>query len=228
MSPAIKSSNKKNRLEAFSDGVFAIAITLLVLEIVVPDVPGIHLLEALLDQRQILLAYFVAFMAIGVVWIGHSALVDALDHIDAVFMRMNLLLLLLVAFLPFPTALMSHYFEKRDLAGERIAVVYFGLVLLLQCLMLSIMGRYAERAGLYGDDVEDERQEDSRLKYQLGPSLVLYAGATIIGLIQPYVGVALYLLISLYLAIPVRTAVKLFRGDRETPSPDEGGRNDTG
>jgi uncharacterized membrane protein len=92
----------KGRLEAFSDGVFAIAITLLVLEIAVPEAGGDGILGELWASRQIFVAYFVAFMAIGVVWIEHSALVDALDHVDAAFLRLNLLLLLLVAFVPYP------------------------------------------------------------------------------------------------------------------------------
>ena len=83
-----KIKHKKNRLEAFSDGVFAIAITLLVLEIAVPLVEdGIgsgEVLRRLGEEWPVYLAYFVSFMTIGAVWIEHSALVDALDHIDGV------------------------------------------------------------------------------------------------------------------------------------------------
>jgi len=228
VSPRIRSrKGKKNRLEAFSDGVFAIAITLLVLEIAVPAVDGDEVLRGLFNERQIFLAYFVAFMAIGVVWIEHSALVDALDHVDAVFMRLNLLLLLLVSFLPFPTKLMSEYFHQHDFAGERVGVVYFGAVLLLQSLLLIVMGRYAEREGLFGDDMDEARREDSRLKYQLAPSLALYAGAAFVGFFVPYLGVTLYLLIALYLAVPVDYARQLFKGRREAASGDQGGRHDT-
>lgn len=211
MSPASGEGRSKGRLEAFSDGVFAIAITLLVLEIAVPEVAGKHLLGELWGERQIFLAYFLAFMAIGVVWIEHSALVDALDHIDAVFMRLNLLLLLLVAFVPFPARLMSDYFHADDPAGERVAIVYFGLVLLLQSVMLLVLGRHAEREGLYGKDVEDERAEESRIKYQLAPSLIFYPVAAVIGLLVPYLGVALYLLGAVYLAIPLKTVRRMLK-----------------
>ena len=87
--------------------MFAIAITLLVLEIAVPAIEdGVgsgEVIRRLAEEWPVYLAYFVSFMTIGAVWIEHSALVDALDHIDGVFMRLNLVLLLFAAFLPFPT-----------------------------------------------------------------------------------------------------------------------------
>ena len=106
-----KIKHKKNRLEAFSDGVFAIAITLMVLEIAIPveNGEGTHLLSGLAHEWPVYLTYFISFMTIGAVWIEHSALVDALDHIDGIFMRLNLVLLLFCAFLPFPTRLMSEF-----------------------------------------------------------------------------------------------------------------------
>ena len=120
-----KVKHKKNRLEAFSDGVFAIAITLLVLEIAVPAVREINssgdALRGIGHEWPVYLAYFISFMTIGAVWIEHSALVDALDHIDGVFMRLNLVLLLFAAFLPFPTRMMSEW--KGDTEAERVAVV---------------------------------------------------------------------------------------------------------
>ena len=152
------------------------------------------------------LAYFVAFMAIGAVWMEHSELVDALDHVDAVFLRLNLLLLLFVAFLPFPTRLMAEY--AGDVAGERVAVVFFGVVLFMQSLLLRVLARHADRYGLFGADVEEQRDEESRLKYQLTPSLVFYGIATVLGVLAPRLGVMLYFLIALYLAIPLRQVRK--------------------
>jgi len=201
--------HKKNRLEAFSDGVFAIAITLLVLEIAVPHVrEGSQLLEGLLDEWPVYLAYFVSFMTIGAVWIEHSALVDALDHIDGVFMRLNLVLLLLVAFLPFPTRIMSEY--ASNVSAERVAVVFYGLVLLAMVLMLIVLGQHAEREGLFGDDALDERKEEARLRYQLMPALVAYIAAGLLGLLSPRLGVTLYLLVAIWLAVPIRDVRRLF------------------
>ena len=204
-----KIKHKKNRLEAFSDGVFAIAITLLVLEIAVPAVKGEHLLSELLHEWPVYLAYFISFMTIGAVWMEHSALVDALDHIDGVFMRLNLVLLLFCAFLPFPTRIMSEF--AGDVPGERVAVVFYGLVLLMMTLMLLIMGRHAENEGLFGDDFEDERKERARVKYQLLPGLIAYVAGGALGLLSPKLGVIIYLLIAIYLAIPIRDVTRLYQ-----------------
>ncbi len=146
-------------------------------------------------------------MSIGVVWIEHNALTEALDHVDAGFLRLNLLLLLLVAFLPYPARVMQEYLSLVDTehGGERTAVAFFGIVLFLMSLMLIVLGRYAEREGLFGGGSAKDRVEDNRVRYQLAPSLIFYAVATVLGLIQPYVGLSLYLLIGVYLLLPVRT-----------------------
>ena len=203
-----KIKHKKNRLEAFSDGVFAIAITLLVLEIAVPTVKGEHLLGELLHEWPVYLAYFVSFMTIGAVWMEHSAMVDALDHIDGVFMRLNLVLLLFCAFLPFPTRIMSEF--AGDIPGERVAVVFYGIVLLMMTLMLLVMGRHAENEGLFGDDLVDERKEEARVKYQLLPGLIAYIAGGALGLLSPKLGIGIYLLIAIYLAIPIRDVTRLY------------------
>ena len=159
------------------------------------------------------LAYFVAFMSIGIVWIEHSALTEALDHLDAGFQRLNLLLLLLVGFLPYPAKVMQEYLSLTDAehGGERTAVAFFGVVLFLMSLMLIVLGRYAEREGLFEGDAAEERKEENRIRYQLAPSLILYAVATVCGLVQPYLGLSLYILIGVYLVLPTRTLRKLLR-----------------
>lgn len=104
-------------MEAFSDGVFAVAITLLVLEISVPQGSQATLLRALLDQWPSYLAYVVSFATVGAVWLGRSAMTNFFDHVDELFLRLNLLLLLLVAFLPFPTRLLAESVAD-DTAGR--------------------------------------------------------------------------------------------------------------
>jgi uncharacterized membrane protein len=179
----------------------------------VPHVAGKRLFEALLHERATYLAYFVAFMTIGVVWIEHSALTEALDHVDAGFQRLNLLLLLLVGFLPFPTRVMEEYLSllDNDHGGERVAVVFFGVVLFGMSLMLLVLGRYAESEGLFGGDAAEERKEENRVRYQLGPSLIFYAVATVCGLLSPYLAVILYVVIGAYLLLPVRTLRRWLR-----------------
>ena len=206
-----KIKRKKNRLEAFSDGVFAIAITLMVLEIAIPveNGEGTHLLSGLAHEWPVYLTYFVSFMTIGAVWIEHSAMVDALEYVDGIFMRLNLVLLLFCAFLPFPTRLMSEF--AGDIAGERVAVVFYGAVMLMMTLMLLVMGRHAENEGLFGDDLDDERREKARVKYQLLPGLIAYVAGGALGLLSPKLGVIIYLFIAIYLAIPIREVTRLYR-----------------
>jgi uncharacterized membrane protein len=209
----VKFRHKKNRLEAFSDGVFAIAITLLVLEIAVPHIrdasSSLDALKGIGGEWEVYLAYFISFMTIGAVWIEHSALIDALDHIDGVFMRLNLVLLLFAAFLPFPTRMMSEW--NGVLPAERVAVVFYGIVLLVMVLMLIVLGRHAEKEGLFGDDIVDERKEEARVKYQLMPGLVAYIVAAFLGFFAPRLGVTIYLIIAIYLAIPIRDVTRLYR-----------------
>jgi uncharacterized membrane protein len=183
----------------------------MVLEIAVPveKGEGTRLLSGLAHEWPVYLTYFISFMTIGVVWMEHSALVDALDHIDGVFMRLNLVLLLFCAFLPFPTRLMSEF--AGDIPGERVAVVFYGLVLLMMTVMLLVMVRYAESEGLFGGDLDDARTENARVKYQLLPGLIAYIAGGALGLLSPRIGVIIYLLIAIYLAIPIREVTRLFQ-----------------
>ena len=112
-----------SRLEAFSDSwSFSISITLLVLEIAIPVAVEKNLLPALVDEWPSYLAYVISFLTIGWVWIGHAAITSHMQRADGLFLRLNLLLLLFVAFLPFPTRLMADYFGNSE--PERIAVVF--------------------------------------------------------------------------------------------------------
>ena len=107
------------RMEAFSDGVFAIAITLLVLEIAVPAATEKHIGHALLEQWPIYLAYFVSFASIGNAWLNHSLITEYLNRTDSILLRLNLLLLLTVSVLPFTTRLMAEYLKEGS--GESLA-----------------------------------------------------------------------------------------------------------
>jgi TMEM175 potassium channel family protein len=101
------------RLEAFSDAVFAIAITLLVLELGVSSDAGGHLLHSITHQWPSYLAYVTSFLTIGVIWIQHSAIVGSLRTADVGLYRLNLLLLLFVSFLPFPTKLLAEFIGEK-------------------------------------------------------------------------------------------------------------------
>lgn len=114
----------KNRLEAFSDGVFAIVITLLVLEIRIPEVDYSQLKHALYELIPRVLAYVMSFVIIGIYWVGHHQSFQLISKIDGTFLWLNVLLLLCISFLPFPTILMGRY----PLQG--IPIVIYGLNLI--------------------------------------------------------------------------------------------------
>src|SRR5689334_19247140 len=120
-----------SRIEAFSDGVFAIAITLLVLEIKVPENTEHGLGRALLDQWPSYASYLVSFFVIGIIWINHHAIFDHLERVDLSLLYLNLLLLLWVGLLPWPTSVLGTYMEHGG-ADERVAaIIYTGVMTLL-------------------------------------------------------------------------------------------------
>ena len=187
------------RLEAFSDGVFAIAITLLVLEISVPEGSEENLLRAVLAQWPSYLAYVVSFATIGVTWLEHNAITDYMEYADNIGVRVNLLLLLLVSFLPFPTRLVAEYVGERD--AERVAATLYGANLMLIAVVLFVLWRYVVREGHIRTDVADE---DIRiLTRRLTPGFAGYVGLLILGLFLPTVAVIGYFAVALYLLIPV-------------------------
>jgi uncharacterized membrane protein len=190
------------RLEAFSDGVFAIAITLLVLDLAVPatEYSAQHLLRAIGHEWPGYLGYIVSFATVGALWLGHNAITDYLDRADTL-LRLNLLLLLLfVSFLPFPTRLLSEYVTTDR--AERVAVTFYGLTLLIAGALLSLLWRYALHARLMRPDAGDE--EITLLTHRLTPGLVAYVVLIVVGLFAPVAAVIGYLVIALFFLIPVR------------------------
>lgn len=193
------------RLEAFSDGVFAIAITLLVLELGVEEGAGAHLLHSLLREWPAYLAYFTSFLTIGVIWLQHSAITGALRTADGTLYRLNLLVLLLAGFVPFPTRLLSEFIGERD--PERVAAVFYGLTLLALALALTAFVRYAaEHRRLVKDEISADAVEAALLH---SPSFILYGIGIAVSLLLPTVGVALYLASAIYRGLPARTVHRL-------------------
>lgn len=197
-SPARAAGYRTGRLEAFSDGVFAIAVTLLVLEIAVPVGSGDDLLKALREQWPSYLGYLVSFSTIGAVWLAHTVITECLDHADSVFFRLNLLLLLVVAFLPFPTRLLAEYASDAD--AERIAATAYGVNLLLTMTMVSVLWRYAVHEQLVRPDLADE--DVKTLTKRLTPTLGVYVAMILLGLLLPTVAVTGYLAIALFILVP--------------------------
>ena len=191
---------RTGRLEAFSDGVFAIAVTLLILDIGVSGTAGHDLGAAIRGMWPSYLAYIASFSTIGAAWLAHNAITEYLDRADAAFVRLNLLLLLFISFLPFPTRLVAE-FIRQDKA-ERVAVTFYGIILLLSSTLLLVLWRYAVRAKLVRPDLADEEIE--LLTERLTPGLGAYLVLIVSGLFVPVIAVIGFLGIALYYIIPFR------------------------
>jgi uncharacterized membrane protein len=165
------------RVEAFSDGVFAIAITLLVLDLKVPPGPfdGDHaLFHALVDEKFLTtcLAFFLSFVSILVMWVNHHRIFTLVQRVDDAFLYWNGLLLLFVTFVPFPTSLLAEHLTQHAARGA--AAMYAGTALMIS-LAFTVLWRHAIRdARLLAPDTEKEVEELSR-QYRLGPIAYLIA-----------------------------------------------------
>ena len=181
------------RLEAFSDGVFAIAITLLVLDIHVPDPSTTaDLAQQLGSPWPSYVAYGVSFLTIGIIWINHHAMLRRIKAIDHEILILNLLLLLCVGLLPFTTALMAAYLKESE--GETLAAaIYAGSFLLIAVPIDAATRRTIITRGVAG--------------------LVPYLAATILAVVSPYVSLAICGAVAAFYALPLAS------GDEETAAP---------
>jgi uncharacterized membrane protein len=121
------------RVEAFSDGVLAIAITLLVLDLHAPEQRG-DFLRGLLEQAPVYVAYLASFAYIGVIWVNHHQLFTRIDAVDGGLLWRNLILLLTTSVLPFPTAVLGDAFQHGDRSDQQVALVFYALVAASMCL----------------------------------------------------------------------------------------------
>jgi uncharacterized membrane protein len=193
----------KDRMEGFSDGVFGFAATLLVLDLALRP-PGTPL-QQLLHAWPGYLAYVVSFLTIGGAWLLHTALTDQLARADSLFLRLNLLVLLVVVFLPFPTGLLAG--SLHNLSGERVYVTLYGLTLLAIRFLGHLLDVYARYAHLYSPAGEGEELQSTQRKFL--PVVIGYVIAILIGLFLPVAAVALYAGITVYLVMPFREAARV-------------------
>jgi uncharacterized membrane protein len=148
-------------MEGFSDGVYGFAATLLVLDLALRP-PGTPL-QQVLHGWPGYLAYLVSFLTIGVSWLLHTALTDQLTGTDQLFLRLNLLLLLVVVFLPFPTGLIADHLHNTS--GERVYVTMYGLTVLAISLLGRALDAYARHEHLYSPATEGEELHRDRRKF---------------------------------------------------------------
>jgi uncharacterized membrane protein len=134
------------RIEAFSDAVFAIALTLLIIEIGVPHLdeepPGTTLPQALVGLWPSFLAYVISFLQIGVIWANHHNRFRFIERSDHGLLFLNILFLMCVAFIPFPTALLAEYLEGTAGERETAGVIYAG-TLAVTAVFFTLLWLYA-------------------------------------------------------------------------------------
>ena len=177
------------RLEAFSDGVFAIAITLLVLDVGVPHVAaGESLAEALRHLWPSYFGYAVSFLTIGVMWINHHAMFKDIDRQDHVLLVLNLLLLLSISFLPFPTAVLASY--MRDSDQRMAATLTYGVAVTVIGVFFQFLWIYASR----GRRLIDEHVSDNRIRsrtIRFLPGFVAYVVSLPLAFVSPWIALAI-------------------------------------
>ena len=189
----------KNRLEAFSDGVLAIAITLLVIEIHPPEVhEGERLAHALWAQWPSYVAYLVSFLTIGVVWLNHHRIFTQVARVDGPLLLLNLNLLLWTALIPFPTAVVAQHLGGVDEAARTASALYCGVLLLMGLAFGALYAWITHTDRLLGQLPPPGVVRAARRRFMLG--LVVYAAAFALSWVSAPLALALCGLMALYYA----------------------------
>jgi uncharacterized membrane protein len=191
-----------NRLEAFSDGVLAVAITLLVLDIRVPQPSaGSSLAHELARNWPSYAAYATSFITIGIIWINHHAMVSRLERVDHVVLVLNLLLLLSIGVLPFATSLMAAYLKQPH--GQHLAAAVYSGAFLVMSIAFGAMNRYIllGRSQLVSERLA--RAQRHRILRRSVTGSVPYLLALALAAVSPYLTLTICGAIAVYYALPL-------------------------
>lgn len=191
---------QSRRLEALTDGVFAIAMVLLVLQVPVPSleepVTGEAMLAAITAILPTIASFAVSFLILGTLWVAHHRQYQLIREPDTALVWSTLFLLLCVAFLPFATALLARY------PLQRLPMLVYGGTLLLAGLFLFAHWSHAVSRGLVSEEVTPEAAELVRERISMG--MAAYLAATIVGAFLPKVGLVLFACVPVLYLLPVR------------------------
>jgi uncharacterized membrane protein len=195
----------KNRIEAFSDGVFAIVVTLLVLEIHLPpmnisDNPN-ALLEGLLAIAPHILSYMVSFIIVIIYWINHHHLFDILRGSNRGILWFNSLFLMIVSFIPFPTTLIGTY------PHQKVAAIFYGCVMLIAAIAFSLLRWYATiRTDMVKKEIPKEFFVMAMKRSLRGP--LMYSIATATAFVSTLTAEIFFILIPLLFVMPSISTVR--------------------
>lgn len=206
-----------SRLEALSDGIFAVAMTLLVLNLRIPDsVPGVRaatghlawsggwpgsewrLLQEIGHMGQPLLAYFLSFLTLGLFWLGQQTQLHHTARSDRHLTWLHIAFLFAVTLVPATTVMLANFM------GFWIALALYWLNLVLLGGLLLAIGRYSERAGLLKDNCPDGMRQAAERRIVVNQAL--YALAVLAGLLNAYIGVVVIFVLHLNSALAPQIA----------------------
>jgi uncharacterized membrane protein len=183
--------NSTARLETFSDGVFAIAATLLILEVRLPE--GDSVTHGLLYAWPSYVAYAISFLTIGIIWVNHHTVLQQIGRVDRTFLFINVVFLMVVAFSPFPTRVVAEHLRN----GSKPAAFAYGLTFTLMAISYGTMWFYAARGRRLIAADADQRVV-SGISRSFAPGSLIYGAATLSSLLSAYLAVALYAAIALF------------------------------
>ena len=186
----------RSRLEAFSDGVFAVAITLLALDLAVagPEGHG-HLIDQLYGKWPAFLAYLISFFMIGIIWVNHHALVRQIAKADRTLLFLNLVMLLFVVLIPFSTSTVADYFTRHDW-DTQVAMMIYGGVFLGMSIGFSAVFEWTLHGERVYQPLPPERHWPARVRFAGGA--LVYVAAILIALISDVASFALIALTAVY------------------------------
>lgn len=200
------------RLEAFSDSVFAIVITLLFLDLRTPEIPHNSSWQELLNELYKLtpkfLSIIVSFTFVAIFWVAHHQFFHTLKQTTRGLLWLNLSFLFLVCFVPFPAAIMAEY------PNNKTAVVFFGAAVLLTSLLLFALRRYAwiKHKEISGVVEDDKVYKALRRGYWI---VLFYAVGITVSIFFPIAAIVMYLLAPLVLLFPVSVKVEDTQNENE-------------
>jgi uncharacterized membrane protein len=185
-----------SRVEAFSDGVFAIAITLLILAVGIDNVPHGDLGSYLVDLWPAYVAYAVSFLTIGIMWVNHHLLFDNFASVDRPMLLLNILLLMLIAFVPFPTRIAAEF--ARSEVDRRNAALLYGITMTATAILFFALWMYGSRRLLRADA---DPVVVSGITRSYLPGTPLYATATLLAFVSSIASLVMFAAIALFYAL---------------------------
>jgi uncharacterized membrane protein len=180
------------RLETFADGIFAIAATLLIIDVGLPEELSGSLGHELLRIWPQYAAYAVSFVTIGIMWVNHHRLIRQIERVDERFLFLNLGLLACIAFVPFPTRILAEFVRGDD--GEAAALLY-GITLTVTAIFFSAVWLYASSGNRLLHPHVDPKEVSGITRSYL-PGTPMYGAATVVALFSPEASAALFGLIA--------------------------------